>query len=132
MENLIMSTDTLVKTNLDLVKEVHELLFAGKGMEAFEQFYADDVIMVEPLYGTTEGKEANRAREQKFFDSVAEIHGAEVLAYSISEDGNTTMVENWMDVTFKDGNRMKLEQVSVQTWNNGQIVRERFYYNLGQ
>jgi hypothetical protein len=42
------------------------------------------------------------------------------------------MLENWMDVTFKDGNRMKLEQVSVQTWKDGLIVRERFYYNVGQ
>ena len=39
------------------------------------------------------------------------------------------MVEAWVDVTFKDGNRMKLEEVAVQQWDGDQIIRKRFYYN---
>ncbi len=38
-------------------------------------------------------------------------------------------VEVEMDVTFKGGNRVKMEQVAVQQWENDQIVHERFYYN---
>ena len=34
-----------------------------------------------------------------------------------------------MDITFKDGNRVIMEQVAVQKWENNQIVHERFYYN---
>ena len=33
-----------------------------------------------------------------------------------------------MDVTFKDGNRVQMEQVAVQKWAGDQIVHERFYY----
>jgi hypothetical protein len=36
-----------------------------------------------------------------------------------------------MDVTFQGGFRVKLAQVAVRTWKDGQIVRERFYYNKG-
>ena len=36
-----------------------------------------------------------------------------------------------MDVTFKGGARNKLAQIAVRTWNDGQVVRERFYYNKG-
>jgi hypothetical protein len=36
-----------------------------------------------------------------------------------------------MDLTFKGGNRMAMEQTAIQTWQNGQIVHERFYYNAG-
>jgi len=35
-------------------------------------------------------------------------------------------------VTFQDGMRVNMEQVSVQKWENGQIVHERFYYDNGQ
>jgi hypothetical protein len=32
-----------------------------------------------------------------------------------------------MDVTFKDGNRMLIEQVATQKWEGDHIVKERFY-----
>jgi hypothetical protein len=35
-------------------------------------------------------------------------------------------------VTFKGGQRMKLEQVAVRRWKDGKIVKERFYYNKGK
>ena len=42
-----------------------------------------------------------------------------------------TMVEAWADVTFQDGNRMKLEEIARQKWQGDQIIEERFYYNPG-
>lgn len=40
------------------------------------------------------------------------------------------MVESWVDVTFKGApGPMKFEEVAVQHWKDGKIVRERFYYN---
>ncbi len=38
------------------------------------------------------------------------------------------MVEGWMDVTFTNGYRVKMQQVAVQTWENGLIVNELFYH----
>jgi ketosteroid isomerase-like protein len=77
----------------------------------------------------TVGKDANRKREIEFFDSVAEFHGAEVLASAAGDD--VTFSERTFEVTFKNGNRVKLEQATVRRWKDGQIVRERFYYNAG-
>jgi len=54
-----------------------------------------------------------------------------VTAITSNEETCVTMVESWMDITFKDGNRMKMEEVAVQTWKDDQIIRERFYYNMG-
>jgi ketosteroid isomerase-like protein len=42
------------------------------------------------------------------------------------------MVESWMDVTMKDGKRSTMEEVAVQKWEDGQIIHERFYYNIGK
>jgi SnoaL-like domain len=36
-----------------------------------------------------------------------------------------------MDVTFKGGGRVKMEQVTGRVWNDEKVVSERFYYNAG-
>ena len=33
------------------------------------------------------------------------------------------------DITFKDGNRVNMKQVAVQTWKDGKIIREDFYHS---
>ena len=59
---------------------------------------------------------------------VKEIHGAGVDAITSDEEKGITMVENWMDMTFQDGNRVRMEQVAVQHWKDGLIIREKFYH----
>ena len=41
--------------------------------------------------------------------------------------GDTSFAEMWFDCTFKDGNRVKMQEVAVRKWEGGQIVHERFY-----
>jgi hypothetical protein len=62
---------------------------------------------------------------------VQEFHGLDVKSVASDEANATTTVESAMDVTFKDGNRVNMEQVAVQQWEGDQIVHERFYYNAG-
>ena len=86
--------------------------------------------MAEPMAGKTVGKDDNRKREEQFVASVKEVHGGGVTGITSNEEECITMAETWMDVTFQDGNRMKLEQASVKKWEGDQIVNERFYYNV--
>jgi hypothetical protein len=44
------------------------------------------------------------------------------------EENGIVMIENWMDLTFQDGNRVKIEQVSVQLWEGDYIVHEKFFH----
>ena len=32
-------------------------------------------------------------------------------------------------MSFKDGTRKKMSEVSVQLWENGKIIHERFFYD---
>ena len=114
--------------NLERIQDVYTQLGEGKALDAFDQYYADDVVMIEATGDKREGKARNREYEENFFASIKEMHGAGVDGFT-SDGNNITMVENWMDVTFKDGNRMKLEQIARQIWKDGKIVEERFYYN---
>jgi len=115
-------------TNLERAQQLYNQVGQGQILEAFEKNYADNVVMEEPN-GIRKGKAINREYEEQFVNSVEEFHGMDIKA--ISEDVNTAKVfiEISMDVTFKGGNRVTMEQVAVQQWENGQIIHERFYYN---
>lgn len=107
--------------------DIYLMLSQGKLLDAFDQYYADNVVMVEADGAKREGKAANRAYEEKFLGMIKEFHGMGVDAVTADESNHTTAVESWMDVTFQDGNRSTLKQVAVQRWENGQIVEERFF-----
>ena len=108
--------------------ELNDMIRQGKALEAFEKFYADDVVMMENDQAF-EGKETNRKREQEFFGSIRELHSAGIGATAVR--GDTSFCEQHFDATYKDGRRIKMEEVAVRTWKDGKIVKERFYYKGG-
>ena len=108
------------------VQAVIDGIVAGKILETFDAYYADDVVMSENLKDERVGKTANREYELKFLENVQEFHGAKVGRVII--DGDHAAVEWSFDITFKGGNRVKMEQVAVQTWKDGKIIREDFYH----
>ena len=57
-----------------LDRELNEMILAGKAMEAFERFYAENVVMSDNDDEPWTGKDFNRKREEEFFASVAEVH----------------------------------------------------------
>ncbi len=114
------------KTIEALDADLNQAILEGRGLEAFEQFYAEDVIMQENDAEPTVGKSANRIREQEFFDAITEFRGAEVLSTG-SGDGVT--FSHWhYDFTHRDWGVRDYRQVAVRTWKNGQVVREVFQY----
>jgi len=108
-----------------------ELLGQGKSMDAFEKYYAEDIIMQEPGEEPRVGKEANRKFELEYIAGIEEMHGAEIKNVAINSEKGVVFIQTWMDATFKGYGRMQMEEVQVQTWKDGQIVHERFFYNKG-
>jgi hypothetical protein len=103
-----------------------EGLTSGRLMEVFDRYYHNDVVMSENGEDDPKrhGKAANRAYEQ-FFAENAKWFGARVGP--VLGDGEHTAYEMWMDLEFM-GNRMQRTQFAVQTWKDGQIIQETFYY----
>jgi len=112
-----------------LDKQLNEMILTGKALEAFEQFYADDVVMQENSEAPRAGKAVNREFEQQFFAQVAEWHDGRVVATAVN--GDTSFSEWYMDISLKNGYRMKSAQVAVRKWKDGKIVHERFFYHKG-
>lgn len=118
-------------TYLERAKELYRMLGEGKMMDAFEKFYHKNVVMIEATGESFSGKDRNRERMHEWEESVQEMHGGETENIASNEKDGVTMVKSWADVTFKGGQRMKMEEIAVQKWKGDKIIRERFYYNPG-
>jgi len=116
-------------TYLEKAQDIYNKVFNGQLLDAFEQYYHEDVVMIEATGERREGKETNRKAEQAFLESVEAWHDGGVVAITSNEEAGITMVESWMDITSKAYGRMKMEQIARQKWQGDQIIEERFYYN---
>ncbi len=112
-----------------LEQQLNDMILGGKAMEAFEQFYADDVVMRENADEPVRGKDANRKREEEFFSSIEEFHGAQLVGSAVNVDRSYSEWD-W-DVTLKGVGRIRMNQVAARQWKDGKVVYERFYYNKG-
>lgn len=115
-----------IRKNLD---ELNDMILQGNILDAFEKFYAEDVVMEDVGQGERHGKDANREYEEQFVSSLTDFRGAEIKSIAVNEETNTSMVEWWMDFTHKEWGDTILSQVAVQKWRNGKIVNEKFYHN---
>jgi ketosteroid isomerase-like protein len=122
-----MSTASQTQTDATkLDKELNQAILGGDILGAFEKYYGNDVVMQENDAEPFKGKEVNRKREQDFVNSVETFHSGKLLAEAVNGDVSFSQWE--YDISFKGAGRMKMEQVSVRRWKNGQVVNERFYY----
>ena len=113
---------------LKKITTLNEWVLQGKVMEAFEEFYDEQVIMQENEEEPTVGKDANRKREEEFTRNLITFRKAKPLKITVGQD--VTMVEWAYDYTHKEWGVRNYTQVSVQEWKDGKIVKEKFYYNL--
>ncbi len=110
-----------------LVDALNQKILEGKILEAFEEFYAEEVVMQDNDYTARVGKDVNRQYEEAFVNGLTEFRGAKVINTIVSD--GIAVVEWWMDYTHKDYGVRNYTQVAVQRWKNGKIVEEKFYYN---
>ena len=95
-------------------------------LDAIDEFYADDVSMQDNLDAPVVGKAANRERERAFFGGIT-VHQNRAL--SVAVDADQAVIHWLFEFTGGDGKRYKLDQLAHQTWKDGRIVNERFYYD---
>ena len=86
-------------------------------MDAVDQYYADDITIVEGNGETFHGKDTQKGRIGEWMASVEEMHGGGITAIAANETAPGTgvvFVEGFVDATFKGAGRMKMEEVTVQ------------------
>lgn len=115
------------------VRTIFDLMGSGDVLGAFDRFYAEDVVMQENAGEPTVGHAANREREIGFLNQVKEWRSLDVHAIGTSGDtaDGVALIEYSFDFLNTQDEDVRYEQVAVQTWKGGRIVKERFYYNAG-
>jgi hypothetical protein len=120
------------------VQELLEFLKTNPMPEqVYERFYAEDVVVQENLQPPRVGRSLSIERQQQMNDNLKEVHefkiGA-VLVDGFSEahplDGRS-VIEAHIDLSTQDGYRIRIEELAIQTWKDGQIIHERFFYDPG-
>jgi hypothetical protein len=114
--------DTILKK----VKELNELVIAGRLEEGIQRFYHSDVVMQENESSPTIGQQANLERERNFLANIVEFRKAEVKGITAGE-GVSAVIWHF-DYTHKEWGVRNYTQVSVQHWQDGLIIKEQFFY----
>lgn len=109
---------------------MHELQAFSKthsSDEIYEEFYAEDVVVQENLQPPRVGRALSMERQRLMNANIKEVHHFHIGAVLV--DGDRSMVEMHFEATTQDGYRIHLEEVGLQTWKDGKIIHERYFYD---
>ena len=116
-------------TNLERAMDIVKMSNEGQMMEALLKYYHEDSVKVEGTGEVTEGLAANVEFHKQWGAGIKEMHDSGVTSIAENPETGVVIVESWADLTFMDGNRIKMEEVEVQRWEDGKIKHIRFYYD---
>lgn len=110
---------------LELDRQLNEMIVAGKSVDAFLNFYAEDVVAQENDEPERHGRDAwMKARQQ--MEQNLKSFKARVLANAAN--GDVSFSEWAFDMEIAGMGAMKMNQVAVRRWKDGRVIRERFYH----
>ena len=109
------------------IKEFNQLIINGLTLEAMEKFYADDVEMQENNEVPRKGKAFCIEHEKAALSKVKSLK-IELLNQAIDKEKGTVFTQLKMEFMNKKDQKICLDEVSMQQWENGKIVKEKFFY----
>jgi ketosteroid isomerase-like protein len=95
--------------------------------EVYERYYDENVIVQENMQPPRVGRAISIERQKLMNANIKEVHDFKIATVLV--DGDRSMVEMHLDATTQDGYRVRLEEVGLQTWKDGRIVHERYFYD---
>jgi ketosteroid isomerase-like protein len=113
----------------ELAKAFTALCAKGEFDAAGQKFWSEDVVSREPMPGDmakVEGRKAVLGKGEWWYANHT-VHDAKVEGPYVH--GNQFAVRFTFDVTPKDGQRTKMDELGVYTVANGKIVDEAFFYS---
>ena len=109
------------------VEDLNAMLLQGRTQEAWNTYYAGDVVRRAGQDTPLIGKELNLEHDKDFVNSVTEWGGCAIKAVAADEDKSVTMVEWSLEYTHKFWGHIVQNQVCVQRWRDGRIYDESIY-----
>jgi hypothetical protein len=104
------------------------LLECGETVSAIEQYYGTDVCVFENRELARAGRAQCIAHEREALLRLREAPRFKLQRSAINEATQVAFLEYTVRFVSASGRPMRLEQVSVQSWEGDRISNERFYY----
>ena len=114
---------------MNIRHEVNQVIIGyvkGEGLETFDRFYSEHVMVNENGVVEVQGKAENRKSLRRFFENIQILHSFNAVSTLV--DGNKAVIEWRIDYTPKGGSRTILKRIAVQIWGDTQIVQETLYH----
>ncbi len=106
------------------------LMREGKYEEAQKEFYAEDIVSMEPEgtpKGTVHGLDAILERGKQWDEMVEKVHSNEVSDPIVADNFFSCSLKS--RITFKGNPEpVDMEEICVYEVSNGKIVKEQFFY----
>ena len=107
-------------------EEINTLLEQGMAMDGFENHYAEGVTMQENETEPRVGKVLNREQCGAF---VKMFPSLKLKVLSTAYGDQVSIQEVLFDYTNEQGEKIRYPEVAVRHWENGLVVKEKFYYS---
>jgi hypothetical protein len=114
-----------IDTLRDAINDINHLIMNSGLYDALERYYSPEVQVYEKDLLVADSLAANVAREKEFLGGVSEWREATILSVAVGE--NVTMTEWHLDFVHELYGHKKGNQVAVQHWKDGKVIREQFY-----
>lgn len=107
------------------LQELVDLTLSGRSLDAFDKFYADNLDRADLDGALVVGKAQIREGQVELGNKITAVRTFECPGVVVS--GNRAFVTWHADYDHADFGTVHVREVAVQDWENGKIVRERFY-----
>ncbi len=116
----------MTRSDLEILDtQLNALNREGKILDGLDRFYADDCTFQEGNEEPIRGKATQKERLSKMFASLQGFNGATLHSQGIGD--GVTLTEWTFDMTGGNGEPIIWNEILVRYWNDGKVVRERFY-----
>lgn len=107
------------------VEEIVALALSGKGAEAWDKYYDDDIEKVDLDGVSIKTKDKVLAANHALLNSITEVR-TYAHAGTVVKGARSFIVWD-VDFDVTGSGTIKTTEVCVQDWQNGKIIKERFF-----
>ena len=112
----------------EILQEMLGTLKQGRMTEGQEIYFADAVVTQEGNQPPIVGKQASIERLDKFRETIGVAAFISYAIGAVAVVGNTSFYDAVLTLKLKNGDTISLEQVVKTDWQDGKIVKERYYH----
>ncbi len=113
----------------ETLKEMLSMLKDGRMTEGQKIYCADSVVTQEGSQPPIVGKQASIERLDKFRETIGVAAFISYAIGAVAVTGNTSFYDAVLTLKLKNGETISLEQVVKTDWQDGKIVKERYYHS---